>query len=252
MAYCRQLELPAKEPVTVAEAKKFARIFATDDGEDRLITGLIQAARERCEVITGRSLAKRKFCQVLDAYPYFTDPLQSPAYPMGYWQLPMYATTLWNQSQQIKLGRSPVISVEQIRYVGTDGSPVTLSVGTDFVLDRVSEPGRIYPKAGGYWPPALAVANAVEIDFTAGYDPDPTAEPDTFPATEDPALTGQQPRSIIVTAIPEALRTAILMDFAHLYQNREAVSDAQLYEVPLGVQSLLGAYTIVDFAPTRG
>ena len=44
--------------------------------------------------------------------------------------------------------------------------------------------------------------------YTAGYDPDPAAEPDVH--TIDGA-SNQQPDSTVVLAVPQTIRTAILM-----------------------------------------
>jgi hypothetical protein len=249
MSYLRQISLADKEPVSLPEAKQFARIF--NDDEDQMIKALIVAAREMCEVLTGRAIAKRSFVQVLDAFPYYVDAVQSQqAYPPNYYSLPRYSTTLWNYSQLIKLGRAPVWSVELLRYVKPDGTPAELTQDVDFVLDRESEPARILPKPGRTWPPSLYVANSVEIEFTAGYDPNPKATADTDTVSANPP--NQQPDSTLIFAVPETIRTAILMLVAHWYANREPVSDAQMHDVPLSVQALLGAHAVVDFAPTGG
>jgi hypothetical protein len=245
MSYCRQMTLPAAEVITLAQAKNYLRVGAGFTDDDALILGHIQAAREHAETVTGRAIAQRTFRLVLDSHPYYTDTIQSQlAYPPSYYSLPRYSTTLWNYSQMIKLPFSPVISVQQMRYVATDGNPVELHQDTDFILDRDSEPARIFPMPGQYWPADLYVANACEIDFTAGYDPDPT-KTDTHNVTE-PVPPEQQPDSIIVTGIPQLLRTAMLMYMAQLYDQRWG--DAG----PERIDNMLYNFAIVDFAPSRG
>ena len=73
MGYCRATELPAAEPVTLAQAKTFMNFPVSITTQDTFITGLITAAREQGELITGRGLAQRTWTQVLDSFPYFTD-----------------------------------------------------------------------------------------------------------------------------------------------------------------------------------
>jgi hypothetical protein len=153
--------------------------------DDTMIQGLISAAREHGERITGKCLARRMMRQVLDSFPYYTDTIQSQlAYPPSYYSLPRYSTTLWNYSEMIKLWYPPVISVQRIRFIDSDGNADTLEQDTDFILDRISYPARIFPVPGNYWPPAYYTPNGVEIDFTAGYGP-PVATGAAAPAGVD-------------------------------------------------------------------
>jgi hypothetical protein len=251
MSYWRQLALPTSEPVSLAQAKTFLKAPGSLTDDDALISGLIQAAREYAETLTARALAQRDFVLVLDSHPYYTDTIQSQlAYPPSYYSLPRYSTTLWNYSQMIKLPYSPVKAVKSMRYIDPTGAAVTLNQDTDFILDRISEPARLFPKAGQFWPADLYVPNSVEIIFTAGYDPDPAATPDTHNVTATPP--SQQPDSIVVLAVPQTIRTAILMLVNHWYYNREPVAPGSVGTVPMHVESLLWSQAIVDFSPTRG
>jgi hypothetical protein len=249
MSYCRQITQPTSEPVALYEAQQFCKVATTAD--NWLLTTLITAARQHAETITGRALAQRQFILVLDSHPYYTDTIQSQqAYPASYYSLPKYSTTLWNYSQMIKLPNPPLKSVDSMRYIGTDGNAVTLHQDTDFIVDRVTEQARIFPMPGSYWPADLYVANSVEITFTAGYDPNPNAGADTHSVTATPP--NQQPDSNVILAVPQTIRTAILMLVAHWYFNREPVSAGQVGTVPYHVNDLLWGQAVVDFAPTRG
>lgn len=250
MGYCRQTALPAAEPIVLNDAKNYLRVSSAFTDDDPYILAIIQAARESAEAVTGRAIAQRTFRMVLDSHPYYTDAVQSQlAYPPSYYSLPLYATTLWNYSQMIKLPYAPAVSVQQMRSIQPDGTVLTMHQDVDFVLDRISEPARIFPIPGTYWPPDLYVANALEIDFTAGYDPS-TAMIDTHNVTANPP--GQQPDSIIETGVPQSLRLALLMLIGHWYDNRWAATKDNLKEMPLAVEHLLANNTVVDFAPTRG
>jgi hypothetical protein len=188
---------------------------------------------------------------VLDSHPYYTDTIQSQlAYPPSYYSLPRYSTTLWNYSQMIKVPYPPLKSVDSMVYVGADGNPVTLHQDTDFVVDRETEYARIFPIPGTYWPPDLYVANAVQITFTAGFDPNPAATPDTHTISANPP--NQQPSSTVVLAVPEAIRTAMLMLVSHWYSVREPVASGSVAKVPYHVDALLYSQAVIDFAPPRG
>lgn len=244
MGYCRQTALPVIEPVSLAQAKGYMRIDPGLVADDVLITGLIQAAREHAELISGRAIAQRTFRMVLDSMPYYTDTIQSQlAYPPSYYSLPLYSSTLWNYSQMIKMPYPPCISVQGMRYIGTDGNAQTLNQGTDFILDRISEPARIFPPPGRYWPPNLYVANSCEIDFTAGYDPDPAAAPDDAAIAANPP--NQQPDSIIQAAIPMNIWRGILKLVSFWVNNRDQ-------EPPDTINQLFLNHGVMDFAPSRG
>jgi hypothetical protein len=244
MGYCRQSTLPVTEPVSLAQAKLFMRLPTGFTAEDALITGFIQAAREKGEIY-GRVLAQRPYVQVLDSFPFYTDTIQSQlAYPPSYYSLPRYSTTLWNYSQMIKLGASPVISVQGIRYVGTDGNAVTLMQDVDFGLDRISEPARIFPPVGSYWPACLYVNDSVEINFTVGFDPNPNTV-DTHNVAASPP--NQQPSSTIVTGVTQMTILGILNLVAFWFNNRGSAG-----QVPEGIDQIFQNNATWDFAPTRG
>ncbi len=234
---------PAAEPVSVATAKNFLRVEITDD--DLLIGVLITAAREACEMFCSRSFAPKSYVQAMDSFPYYTDTVVSQmAYPPSYYSLPMYSTTLWNYSQMIKLYYPPAIEVQGIDYTATDGTNKTLMQDTDFLLDNIWEPARIFPMPGAMWPPCLYVPNAVRIRFTAGFG-------DTL--TSDPApIDGELPNGAGAQPMPGRVKIAILQLVANWYENREAAMAAGLKEIPQHVQMLLWSMRVMDMQPTRG
>lgn len=213
---------------------------------DSLISDiLIPAAREDGERLSNRSLAKRTFVQTLDSFPYYTDTIQSQlAYPPSYYSLPRYSTTLWNYSQMIALGSPQVLSVQGIIYIGTDGNSHTLNQDVDFGLDRETEPARIFPPVGQYWPACLYVNNAVKINFTTGYDPDPTAI-DTHAIVASPP--NQQPSSVIVSGIPRIFILGILNLVRYWFTTSGSVGP-----VPPGIEQIFLNHSIQNFSTTRG
>lgn len=81
-----------------------------------------------------------------------------------------------NHGRDVLIERCPVLSIDEIRYINAAGVLTTLAAD-QYRADIVSEPCRITPAYGLAWPVTRTVSNAVEIDFTAGYE-DVDAVPD--------------------------------------------------------------------------
>lgn len=227
---------PASEPLSLVEVKLQLDLgpwqdsdHATSARQASRLRNLITAAREVCSTVTRRAFINTGFVQYLDSFPYFTDTIMSQqAYPPAYYSLPRYSTTLWNYSQMIKLFYSPLVSVEKIRYVGTDMTFHDLLPGTpeaqtgQFVVDTSSEPPRIFPNSGQSWPPVLYVPNAVAIHFTAGYGTD---------------------ASLVPAVVKVAMR--LLIDTWERHPEMAGKASPE-------VERLLWSCKVLDVAPTRG
>lgn len=146
----RQTVAPTAEPLTLAEAKLFARI---DDAiEDDIITELIRWARETVENFTGRQLITATWELQADHFPY-TDTI-------------------------VELPRPPLISATdpgdiapytvRIQYVDTAGVTQTFA-STRYTVDTSAEPGRLYPVYGDAWPDTRLQPQAVTITYHSGY-----------------------------------------------------------------------------------
>jgi hypothetical protein len=97
-----------------------------------------------------------------------------------------------------------------------------------FLVDKDSEPARIFPgPPGNFWPPVLYVPNAVQIHFRAGY-----------------SLDG--------SLVPKGIKTAMLLLIANYYENREAAMPGMYMEVPNHIKMLLWSHRVYDMQPTRG
>ena len=135
-----QVASPAKEPVSLAEAKLHLKIEATDTAEDKLIERLIVAARRRAEVSTGRALVTQTWTLALDGFP----------------------------GGVIEVPRPPLSSVASITYIDPEGATQTVAADR-YRVDAQREPGRLTPAWDESWPPTRPVSNAVEVHFVAGY-----------------------------------------------------------------------------------
>jgi hypothetical protein len=143
----------------------------------------------------------------------------------------------------IKLYYPPAIEVQGIDYTDTNGVNQTLEQDTDFLLDNINEPARIFPLPGQMWPPCLYVPNAVRIRFTAGFG-------DTSSNTK--TVDGEIPQGAGSQPMPGRVQVAILQLVNSWYENREAVTAATLKEIPQHVQMLLWSMRVMDMQPTRG
>lgn len=218
---------PGVEPVTLVEAKNFCRQEENDD--DDLITGLIQAAREYAEIFTRRSFVQKSYIQYFDFFPWYENYQHvSPGH-----NYTRFASSEWNYSQMIKLWRPPCVAVQKIMYTDPSSAVQTLHAydintnPTGFQVDVATEPARLFPSPGGYWPPALYIPNAVAVYFTAGY-------------------------SVDASLVPMTVKVAIKQLVSHWYEHRESVSEVRLDEAPMAVDMLLTSYRVQDFSPTRG
>lgn len=124
------------------------------------------------------------------------------------------ALTLDNfpSGDEIKLPRAPLSSVSSISYVDVDGASQTFAT-TGYMADTVSEPGRVRLRYGQSWPSARTQPNGVTVTFVAGYSS--------------------------ASAVPATTKQAILLQAAHLYGNREGVSEVNLKSVPMSVERLI-------------
>jgi len=121
------------EPITAAEVKTLVPIDGTD--HDARIALLIPAMRKQAEQITGRSLATSTYQVKLDEFP-----------------------------SAIELLWPPIVSVQSLTYYDTSAVLQTI---TDYTLDSHSEPGWLLPAVS--WPETYDMANAVIVNYTAGY-----------------------------------------------------------------------------------
>lgn len=115
----------------------------------------------------------------------------------------------WPTDRRIRLPLGPVQSIAAIQF-HMDGTDTTIDPGEYWLEDGV-----IYPVEGYAWP-ALSEWGA-QVDFVAGY--------------------GE-----VASDVPPAIRQAILLLVGHWYNSREAVSPAQIKELPFGVEALLSPY----------
>lgn len=199
---------PAVTPVSRTEARNHLRL--DDDVDDSLVRAYIQAATDWAENYTGRFLVSRTCQMMLDGARELESPL---------WEGMRTGPSNVAYLDHIELAAVPVISVESIKYYSDDDTQYTWAASNYFV-DTFSEPAKVVLRDGGTYPTDLRAANGLEINFTAGYGSNPSA-------------------------VPEAIKVAILQYIAFLYEHR-GDNEAGMQSPPV-LRALLDPYRVLRF-----
>ena len=172
----KPLGLRAREPVTLAELKAHLTIDSSFTADDATLSDMLAGARQAAEDLLGKTLVPRRWLFARDSFPVFRHLDQAPS-RTDYDALGNYNFTgiRWNDSQTIILPQPPLLSVDALRYADLDGSWQLLDPAA-YQADTISQPGRVLPASGAYWPQTAPVANAVQVEFTAGFAQDIAAE----------------------------------------------------------------------------
>lgn len=183
---------PTLRAVDLNSFKLHARIDFDD--QDVLLDQYIDAATDYAEEYQGRCWRLSTWQAVYDSFP--CD---------GVFHLPM----------------PRLIGVSSIVTKDYAGANQTLS-SSRYVVDTVSEPGRVALAIGQYWPTLGSVIGAITITFTAGFSD--------------------------VADIPARTKQAIRMLATHWFLNRETVAIGTIVaEVPLAVMDLLEADRLLSY-----
>lgn len=179
------------------------------EDEDEQIQGLIAAARQYAERRCDRHWIDTRLEMKLDQFPAAVEVLLPR---------PPFSPTAGRQAIEVEYLDSALGA-----NVMTEALPGFVTSGSQFLANRRSEPAVITPNVNGYWPVVGPVRSAITIRWWAGYGDSPAA-------------------------VPQGVRTAILMLVGHWYLNRESASPTNLTPVPHGVEQLLamaswGAYS---------
>lgn len=144
MAGLEKITWATETVVTLPEAKNFLRV--DHDDEDLLISRILTAAQEYCEVFQNRTYLPTGYQYWLDGVP--------------------GEMVIW-------LPRPPVVSVDSVKVFDVDGGEHVLPPGS-FDVDIISEPGRVLLREI----PAVEPRefNTIVVEYTAGYQ-DPSKIP---------------------------------------------------------------------------
>lgn len=190
----KQSSAPTDWPVTVDEVKAHCRIDTDED--DALLLRLIKSATMLTEALCWSALIQQTWVLSANEFP-CTDELVLP--------------------------KGPLLAVDSVTYDDESGTPHTLTVNTDYVVDNSSEPGKICLTHDSVWPITRHQFGSVRVTYKTGY-----------------GTTG--------ASVPEALRTAILVLVAHHYENREnEVVGSITQSYGIGYLDLIAPYRLVRY-----
>lgn len=187
---------PAKQPVTMDEARAYLRLETDDIDEDPVIAGDLVAAVDQAETYLGRSLITRTLTWVMDGWP------RTKVAPWWDGVREGSISDMYEHERSLDVPRPPLQSVTSIKTYD-DADVATVFAASKYFVDAASdEPGRIVLRDAAETPAPTRVANGIEIIFIAGYG-------------DDEAF------------VPEAIRQGILRMTTHLYENRGECSIEQ-------------------------
>lgn len=156
---------PVNEPLELAQVRNYLKRDAEeDDGvDDGLLTSLITVARRQAEKYTGRSLITQSWTLWRDYFPghmryggeYWWDGVRDGAISE------LYAT-----NNELRLNHGPLQSVTHIKTYDDADTEKTFDAA-NYYVDKSGN--RIVLRRGATWPVALRTANAIEVEFVAGY-----------------------------------------------------------------------------------
>jgi len=201
---------PTELPITREQAKIHLRVPFTETTDDSYIDALIEAATQVVEQITNRKIITQTWERYFDGFP----------------NLLGYALAIDSENMPAPTGfelpYSPLQSISSIKYYNPDGNLETLPT-TVYQVDLYSAVGRVFLKANQTWPNTEEYRlNAVEVRFVCGYGS--------------------------ATAVPKAIRQAILLLVGTWYENRESViSGVSVAKVPDTIELLLQSYRVFYF-----
>ena len=204
-----QLTAPAAEPITTAEVKAQLRLSTSAD--DTLIGDtIIPGVRDFAERHTMTAIPKRTFTAVYD------NTSRTQASQLGWWDGVREGSVSESVFvRKLELPLPPLVSVEEVRAFDRNGDS-SVFASTNYYLDTYGEPGSLVLKDGATWPSNLRDLNALEVDFTAGYD-----------------------------TVPPMLKIAMLQIAAHWYENRELYEVGTiLARVPIGAMAILDRFKL--------
>lgn len=114
----------------------------------------------------------------------------------------------------IELPGWPVKSITSVTYIDGTGASQTIP-SSEYVLDLGGDAARLSPVFGGSWPSTRAQAGSVKIQYVLGEE---------------------------VGSVSPILKLALKQMVGHWYENREAVSEQTLMEIPMGAMQIISDY----------
>lgn len=137
------LVAPTEEPVTLDEARLFAKIDDDVTEDNDLIVEMIKAARIEAESYTDSAFVSRKMRATWDYNPNYS---------------------------VLEVPLSPLLSVEKVFYIDDENIEQTFDPSKYTVsITSNRRKGRIILNSGATWPTGKREYSAIGVDFTCGF-----------------------------------------------------------------------------------
>ena len=203
---------PLVQPVTLDEAKLHLRVAGTS--EDDLINAIIEASTayfDGRDGVLNRCLVEQTWELRLDHFPYLS---------------PMSAHYDYRVDRRIEIPLPPVRQIVSVKYVDPQGVLQTLSPDVYQLIEGGFGRAAITEAHEQNWPDTRLEADAVRIQFTAGY-----AAANGSPLTVD-------------AGIPTPIVQAIKLRIGDLFEHREGVAMRDQFFVNPTVDALVHPYVV--------
>lgn len=157
---------PSIEPVTVAQMISYGHL---DPNEDQsILTMMLTAARSWAEEYTQRAFIFQTKRLLLDFFPGMVNPqLLGDRVSVPFVWGPNSAMV--GIQYAIRLPWPLVRQVVELHYQDPNRDDIVMISGTDYIADLDSQPARLTPYPGTYWPVPYITVNAVQVDYVTGY-----------------------------------------------------------------------------------
>lgn len=128
---------PTLLPVLIQQVKDELRV--SDDSRNTYLYDLVKRATAQVEIDARLAIMTQTWQLYLDEFP----------------------------CREIELRKGPVASLTHLKY--TTGGVLTTLSSSLYETDFVSAPARVQPLSTGTWPTADCKANAIQLEWIAGY-----------------------------------------------------------------------------------
>ena len=192
--------------VTTTQIKNWLKVDGSDD--DTVIGELQKVVHNWAKLYTKRSLTTQTLQLFIDSVYDVDVPIEEG----------MYIGIDQDISRRsIILPQSPVASITHVKYYD-DADSATTWASSNYYLDNTSAPNRFVLRNGKSYPTGLRVANALEIQYVAGYG-------------------GQ-------TDVPYDIQYSCLLYASYLFEHRGDLLNGKNVTAPNSATQLLEPYVI--------
>lgn len=192
--------------VTLAEIKNHLRVDGSDD--DNVLGIIKQTVDSWASEYTNRTLCTTTYQLYIDSLYDLETKIYEGMYTAPDIDMPR---------KNIILPKSPVSSISHVKYYDDDDTATTWAT-SNYYLDNASEPNRFVLRKGVSYPTGLRTANALEIQYVAGYGG--------------------------ASSVPMQIKSACLTYAAYLFEHRGDMLDGKNLMAPVQATSLLRPFVV--------